>query len=43
MFYNGLENSIVHYFADDTNLLYGNKIPSVISDVINRKLKLLTD
>ena len=29
--------------ADDNNLLYGNKNPSVISDVINSELKLVTD
>ena len=34
---------MVHHFADDTNLLYDNKNPSVISDVINSKLKLVTD
>ena len=39
---NALEKSIVHHFADDTNLLYGNKNPSVISDVINSELKLVT-
>ena len=38
-----LEKSIVYHFADDTNLLYDNKNPSVISDVINSKLKLVTD
>ena len=38
-----LEKSIAHHFADDTNLLYGNKNPSVISDVINSELKLVTD
>ena len=32
---NALEKSIVHHFADDTNLLYDNKDPSIISDVIN--------
>ena len=30
---------IVHQFVNDTNLLYGNKNPSVISDVINSELK----
>ena len=40
---NALEKSIVHHFADETNLLYGNKNPSVISDVINSELKLVTD
>ena len=29
---NTLENLIIHYFAEDTHLLYGNKIPYVISD-----------
>ena len=40
---NALEKSIVHHFADDTNLLYGNKNLFVISDVINSELKLVTD
>ena len=40
---NALEKSIVHHFADDTNLLYGNENPSFISDVINSKLKLVRD
>ena len=40
---NALEKSFVHHFADDTNLLYGNKNRSVISDVINSELKLVTD
>ena len=39
---NALVKSIVH-FADNTNLLYGNRNPSVISDVINSELKLVTD
>ena len=38
-----LEKSIAHHFADDTNLLYGNKNPSVISDVISSELKLVTN
>ena len=38
-----LEKSIVHHFADDTNLLFGNKNLSVISDVINSELKLVKD
>ena len=37
-----LEKSI-HHFADDTNLLYGNKNPSVRSDVISSELKLVTN
>ena len=40
---NALEKPIAHHFADDTNLLYGNKNPSVLSDVINSKLKLVSD
>ena len=40
---NALAKFIVHYFADDTNLLYGNKNPSVISAIINSKLKLVVD
>ena len=31
------------YFAGETNLLYYNKNPFVISDVINSELKLVTD
>ena len=38
-----LEKLIVHHFADDTNLLYGNKNPSVRSDVISSELKLVTN
>ena len=33
----------VHHFADDTNVLFGNKYPSEISCVMNNDLKLLTD
>ena len=40
---NALAKSIIHHFADDTNLLYVNKDPCVISDVINSELKLVTD
>lgn len=40
---NALEKFIAHHFADDTNLLYGNKNPFVKSVVINCKLKLATD
>ena len=36
--YNALKESIVHHFKGDTNLLYGNKNSSVISDVINSGL-----
>ena len=34
---------IIHHFAEDANLLYGNKNLSVISDGINSELKLVTD
>ena len=40
---NALEESIVHHFADDTNLLYDDKNPSVISGALNSELKLVTD
>ena len=40
---NSLEKSIVHHFADNTKQLYDNKNFSVISDVINSELKLVTD
>ena len=40
---NALEKSIVYHFADDTNLLYNSKNPSVISDVITGELKLVTE
>ena len=40
---NALEKSIVHHFADDADLLHGNKNPFVKSNVINSELKLVTD
>ena len=40
---NALDKCIVHDFADDTNLLFGNKCPSEISSVMNNELKLLAD
>ena len=44
---NGLNNALdkcrIHHFADDTNLLFGNKCPSEISCFMNNELKLLTD
>ena len=40
---NALEKSIVHHFADDADLLHGNKNPFVKSNVINNELKLVTD
>ena len=39
---NALDKCIVHHFADDTNLLFGNKCPSEVSCVMNNELKLLT-
>ena len=40
---NALDKCRVHHFADDTNLLFGNKCPSEISCFMNNKLKLMTD
>ena len=40
---NALEKFILLYFADDNNLLYDSKDPSVISDVTDSELKLATD
>ena len=40
---NALEKSTVHHFADDADLLHGNKNPFVKSNVINSELKLVTD
>ena len=28
---NALEKFIAHHFADDTNLLYGNKMPLIVN------------
>ncbi len=36
-----VQSSIVHHFADDTNLLYSNKDPKVITTVLNKDLQLL--
>ena len=38
-----LKHSIVHHFADDTNLLFSHKNPDVIKKTINNELKLLYD
>ena len=45
IYVNDLNNALdhLHHFADDTNLLFGNKCPSEISCVMNNELKLLTD
>ena len=40
---NALNRCIVHRFADDTNVSFGNKCPSETSSVINNEQKLLTD
>ena len=46
IFINDLKNAqnkcIIHHFANDTNLLFGNKCLSEISCVMNNELKLLT-
>ena len=39
---NTLDKCIVQNFADDTNLLFGNKCLSEISCFVNNDLKLLT-
>ena len=39
---NALGKTIAHHFADHTNLLYGNKNPFVIFNVIYSELKLET-
>ena len=36
-----LDNSKVHHFADDTNLLFSHKDPQVIRNTMNSELKLL--
>ena len=36
---NAIYNSVVHHFADDTNLLYVNKNLRVIQNKVNRDLK----
>ena len=45
IFINDLKNAqnkcIIHHFANDTNLLFGNKCLSEISCVMNNELKLL--
>ena len=40
---NALDKCIVYHFADDTNLLFGNKCSSEIACIMNNKLQLLTD
>ncbi len=36
-----VKSSKVHHFADDTNLLYSNKSPQVITKMLNKDLKHL--
>ncbi len=36
-----VQSSVVHHFADDTNLLYSNKDPKIITTTLNRDLQLL--
>ena len=40
---NALEKFIIHHFANDTNLFYGNTNLSVISDITNSEIKLVID
>jgi hypothetical protein len=41
--HSALKKSIVHHFADDTNLLFSHKNPEVIRKTMNNELKLLYD
>ena len=41
IYINDLTNALENHFADDTNLLCGNKYLCVKSDVINSELQLL--
>ncbi len=36
-----MKSSIIHHFADDTNLLFSSKCPDEITKVLNKELKLL--
>ena len=36
-------NCIIQHFADDTNLLFGNKDLKVIESVMNKELRILVD
>ena len=36
---NARDKCRIHHFADDTNLLFGNKCPSMISCIMNNELK----
>ena len=38
-----VESSIMHHFADDTNLLFSSRYPKQINKILNRDLKLLFD
>ena len=39
--HSAVKSSIMHHFADDTNLLFSNKNPNKIANVLNRDLKYL--
>ena len=39
--HSAVKSSIVHHFADDTNLLFGSKNPNKIAKILNKDLKLL--
>ena len=41
--HSALKQSIVHHFADDTNLLFSHKNPEIIRKTMNKELKLLYD
>ena len=36
-----VKSSIIHHFADDTNLLFSSKCPKEITKILNKELKLL--
>ena len=36
-----VKSSIMHHFADDTNLLFSSKLPNEIIKILNNELKLL--
>ena len=41
--HSAIKKSIVHHFADDTNLLFSHKDPKFISKIMNNELKLFYD
>ena len=34
-----VKHSVIHHFADDTNILFSNKNPKLIAKILNRELK----